>query len=351
MRDAIARIAERDGRARHGAQLAAGAGERRVERRDEAAATAAGTPARRPAPPRRGRSRRTTRNGWPGVIQATGSRVRTAAPGSARVSAAGSWPMPPRRPRKAPSPSGAPARAASAASTLPPAASASASGGKSARSDRRSTSPAWMPPSSGWAIRRVNASPKRRVVKAPTDSSSTPAGGAGASKSRATRARSSSGEHRQAVGRRARQRQAEPRVGREGVQPAVGQDERGARRLGRDDLVGQSELAAQRERGRLLHQHRVRAALDQHAVDVLGADDAAEARSRPRARAASGRGGGCRAPASGRRARRRPRRRRRRWTRRRRPRALVSWRGTRARTGRAPGRARAASRAGCRGRG
>ena len=198
MCDAIARIAERDGRARHGAQLVARAGEHRVERRDE---------------PRRHRRRHgqhparaatsrplaaTTRYGLPGVIPATGSRVRIAAAGRVRVSAAGSWPMPPRRPRNAPSPSGAPARAASSARMLPPAASASASGGESARSDRRSTSPAWMPPSSGWAIRRVNASPNRLVVKAPTDSSSVvgrrePARRSHGRRGRAPRRRASSG--------------------------------------------------------------------------------------------------------------------------------------------------------------
>ena len=67
--------------------------------------------------------------------------------------------------------------------------------GNAERIDSRSMSPAWMPPSSGWAMRSTVAAPNRRRKNAATDSSS--AAGSGMSGSSATRIRA--GQRQQVV--------------------------------------------------------------------------------------------------------------------------------------------------------
>ena len=64
------------------------------------------------------------------------------------------------------------------------------------------------------------------------------------------------------------------------MQPAVAQDVCRARRQRRDETVGDSQLAAERDRRRLLHEQRVRTAVDHPAVEPFGGDDAAGARRR-----------------------------------------------------------------------
>ena len=61
------------------------------------------------------------------------------------------------------------------------------------------------------------------------------------------------------------------------MQPAVANDVGGARRERRDQPLAEAELAAQRHRTRFLHQQRVRAAVDDPAVEPLRGDDAAGA--------------------------------------------------------------------------
>ena len=150
--------------------------------------------------------------------------------------------------------------------------------GNTERIDSRSMSPAWMPPSSGSAMRSTVAAPNRRLKNAATDSSS-----AAGSRNRAARARRASraGQSSRSYREQRREcgRDAEHRRRRQGMEAAVAQDEGGARRPRRHEL---------RRRGRAPRRARVAAGFCASSESgpasivnpsrALGADQSAEAR-------------------------------------------------------------------------
>ena len=167
-----------------------------------------------------------------------------------------------------------------ARSTLPRLRSASTKRGNSDCIDSVSTSPAWMPPSSGCGDEATVAAPNRRRKNAATDSSSRGAARAATSGSSASRARATA-----AAG------VAERAPASVGGMPSTDGDGsgcsrrrfrtnavRGGRR--RDQPRAEPELPHSCERRRLLRQHRIGPGVDREAVDVLGADQAARARRR-----------------------------------------------------------------------
>ena len=70
-------------------------------------------------------------------------------------------------------------------------------------------------------------------------------------------------------------REAEDGRARQCVKPPVAQYESGARKLGRDKSIAESQLIAEFQRSLLLNQQCVRARVDRELPDTLGANDAA----------------------------------------------------------------------------
>ena len=189
--------------------------------------------------------------------------------------------MPPRQAAKGAVADRASRRARPAVSTLPPAASASASGGKSARSDRRSTSPAWIPPSSGWAIR-----PRERLAEAARGERADRfvVGAAGRPPGRRSRRRRGRARRpRASSGHRPRRASGAGRGAYRGgsacSRPSR-QHERGARRFGRDESSPRPSSRQSASAAGFCASIESGPPSIEHAVDVLGADHPAEARSR-----------------------------------------------------------------------
>ncbi len=65
-------------------------------------------------------------------------------------------------------------------------------------------------------------------------------------------------------------RESENRRAGQRMQLAVAQDERGPRKLGREEPVAEAQLVAQRDGGRLLHEQRIRPGVDDELADALG---------------------------------------------------------------------------------
>ena len=120
--------------------------------------------------------------------------------------------------------------------------SASTRRGNSARTERRSTSPAWMPASSGSARYVVASRPKRRVMNAPIDSSAFVALAAGRTAPHPFAACRATKKRRAREWTDAR-RDAEHRRRRQRVQAPASLDVGDARRLGGHEPIAETDFA------------------------------------------------------------------------------------------------------------
>ncbi len=202
---------------------------------------------------------------------------RTVPAGSAAVRASTSVAIPRGKLRNAPPSVARCACRRRASSTLRPWRSTALNCGRTASADRRSRSPAWMPPSRGCAIRSAASAPNRRRKKAPALSSSSDRrrGTSGSSATRSLPSGDRIVDRRNGPGRVAMPKA--PPSG-SGCKRVATENRRASRRLHGDQLCIDAQFTAERDAAGLGHQERVGAGVQDERPGDLGADDAARVR-------------------------------------------------------------------------